>query len=850
MSRLNKSFLFLLLSVFFALSGVGYFYAPDAVLTFDVEPNIDARLFVYYTTNEHADFSDMQVCMTSCNRETNLMTVHIPAERICRIRLVPYDWNKRSTHGHYVKGPIPSGAGTYALVNPRLSDASGVSVGTEDFVHVTSGGNLPANAPCFLNNRVEETSATFEVKREVLFGKQFDVVRFAQVSACALLCAWLVMLALYAEPFLGASRKRHFRYALVSALACTMRFDMVPSFGVLSGCEWLSYLLHSWQDCQFMPVLMCVPFYALYRKAGALLKNEQACSKAAKGLAVLFALFLLVGKSYHTIGSSRLIWGFEYAQGIKAAVCFLGLVVLLYSLILLFFHVCETKSCRLFAGTEEASLVQSRRSLLARYFSGMARCPFATTFISLILFFIPFLALKYPCSMSWDGYTQALQYFVGEHISDAVVGPKSFDVVMNAHHPLLHTLLVLGAMKCGVWLGNLYAGLFLYSCMQLLVVALSVAFSVHVLVRCAHLRAPYASLIVAYFLLHPYMHDAMFNVIKDTLYSSAILVYLSLMFVFLRDHQVKDKNGMASKWYFYILMAVSAVGIVAFRHEGILILMAATVTGLMLNVKTAKPLCVAAVAALAAVCCISCLSRSLDVQPGEKIEKFSVPCQQLARALAEHEERFTPEEKQSVSEMFGGQDIARLYSTGVSDIVKVEFREDAEGENLRMFFEMWGKGLVRCPQTYVDAFLHNYYLYFYPDIKVVSQSGHVSIYATDLGARLGNPRGASYLQLSEKLHSKVRKYSEEILSLAVVNVPFLAATYTWVLCLLLAYVARHTSRNGMSLLLFPLFLFLLTYLGPTNGDYGRYCYPRMILLPFLFIAVIWLIHHHSAKYNG
>lgn len=850
-----KSLLYCFLVLLLILSGRDYFYSSDAVFEADYETKeiLNHEFFVYYTTNDYEQFSSVCVSSGLIDPEKRKIFAHIPAEKIKRIRIVYNDWIKLGEKGRYVN--CASLNEPHRLQNPKIRDGADIKVDTEDISLVRLDERLPSTTPCMLKGKHINDGVSYELKKQPLFGKHFFSLRFVQVIVMSLLCAGVVMWTIYAEPLKKRNKRRFFIYSVLSGLALSINFTVNPVFcyyeSFFKQCYvWLTYLSDSWRDCDFVHLALCFPLYLLYCKADEILEQREKSSVSAKALAVLFALFILVGRSYELIGSYRLIVGFEYAQSVKTALAFSGYFLFIYTLLLLLFRLIGKVSEKVTCSSENYEFKIRPWLPLQWYFAALAKRPFKTAFCTIVAFYIPFLILKFPCSMYCDGYLQAIQIHAGEHLENVLVGGSSQDIHLNAHHPLMHTLLIIALLKCGLLVGDAYMGLFFYSCVQLMIVASSVAYSVHALIKYTSIHAKYASLIVIYFLLHPMIHDYMFMVTKDVIYASALLAYISLMFVYIRTIGANNQSLKQVKWQFYVSLTAITVLITFSRNEGGLIIMIFALIALAFCFKLSKPLCYSAIVALGAMFLVSGLVRELDVQPGRKSEMFSLPCQQIARTLREHDEVFTQTDRDAIKTIFNNYDIAYLYSSGCSDSVKFKFQES--DDNARKFFKLWLKGMVSVPQTYLEAFIHNYYLYTFPDSNLVScKIGHTNNNMNiNLGSRLNSTWANNYMESSQNIITAFSGLREKLLSFPFFNLVLIAATYFWWLCIILAFVVRWRCKDGFVLMLLPICIALLPFLGPTNGDYGRYTYPLMVCLPFLSFAALYFVRDKLEKING
>lgn len=852
MSRCFSLLLYIFLVSLFVLSGKNYFYAPETIFEADFEAEVPPKIFVYYSPNDCGEFSATQVGYGSGEIASKKIKVRLSADRIKRLLVVPYDLQDRRAHGRYVVSDPNLGGDVSALANPRLFDHVGHRIDADDMVIVkpnedrAHSNKIAENTGCvpIAVQGQSENSVIFELKNQISFTKRFQPLKFIQSVVLSLFCAGLVMLAVIVDPVKKRNKVLWLLYALLSSVALSGSFSVEPLFNVPQKASWMSYFSQFWKYYDFVYLAAVYPIYLFFCKVHAIRNAGGQGFKSAKCLAIILSVFVLLGRLYEYTGSCELLIGFGCAQSLKTAISFAGFVVLFYAIMLFVYDKLNKVAVKVYGRDDDLSLRIKMKYCVRGYVSLLQKRPFVTMLLTLLAFYIPILIFKYPCSVSMDGYLQALQIFHGETIS---IGAGITKMELSAHHPIMHTLLIIGLLKCGLWLGNVYIGLFLYSCIQLLIVALAVSFAGYVLVKHAQLRGRHLCFIMLFFILHPVVSDYMFMLTKDVIYAASILAYLTVLFVYMKSVRGESKTRRA---FLFILLALSCMGMAFFRHEGWMVMMGASIVGLFVNFKSARLFFLSAMMSITAAVFISHLSQALDFRPGNRAEMFSVPCQQLARALRNHDDRFTEAEKQSVREIFSGKEIADLYMSGCSDNVKFKFRDDPSGKNIHKFLSIWAKGMLRCPLAYVDAFLHNHHLYFYPDYETVMVDPVSSYLTTDIGRRLGSSQGNSYMSRSESIYQGVDKMKKFVCSVPFLNLLMITASYTWIVLIFLVYAAHHGSKEAVTMMILPLCLTLLPFLGPTNGDYGRYTYPLMVCLPFACFAVLRLVKDKLNQNNG
>lgn len=74
----------------------------------------------------------------------------------------------------------------------------------------------------------------------------------------------------------------------------------------------------------------------------------------------------------------------------------------------------------------------------------------------------------------------------------------------------------------------------------------------------------------------------------------------------------------------------------------------------------------------------------------------------------------TDGEKQAIDAVLDYHAIGKRYDAGLSDPVKLTFREESTGEDMRNYLRVWMRMFFKHPDTCIQATLNNYYQFFHP----------------------------------------------------------------------------------------------------------------------------------------
>lgn len=430
---------------------------------------------------------------------------------------------------------------------------------------------------------------------------------------------------------------------------------------------------------------------------------------------------------------------------------------------------------------------------------------FWLSLLVLLLCWLPILLAFYPGITGYDVDNQSRQILTGEY---------------QANHPLLHTLLMGLCMKL---LGNT-SGYGLYTCIQLLLLALAVAWAMS---RLAGMRIPRWLWIclLALFALAPQHGVMAVSGTKDVLFAAAMLLLVVELLC-----PPDRRMGWLRMLLFATLVgllrngAVWAVGIGGLA----LLVFGLRKTGWRL------PACLMAAAVLA-LGVNTGLKAALNVQPtGMTGEALSIPCQQLARVYVQEDTEEAVRE-----EVLSRVPYAADYVPWLADNAKQAVYFGSKPQRVVSFFKLWGREGLRHPIEYIDAFLFTSKGYW-----DVGDSSFTTIYDDQPNEAKGvlMLRHAPDTPIEE--HSLLpglkalwkRLFAEnEYKRIPLVGLLLHPAVYTWLTAFVFA-CALWKRRRGFALLCGALLLeVLLKMLGPCCII--RYQYDLMLAAPVLLGAL-------------
>lgn len=326
------------------------------------------------------------------------------------------------------------------------------------------------------------------------------------------------------------------------------------------------------------------------------------------------------------------------------------------------------------------------------------------TFFFLILCWLPVFLAVYPGFFVYDAYEEYLQ-----------VATHTFTI----HHPLSHTLL-LGGIVCDVHklTGSYNLGIACYIILQMLLVAGGFTFLLTYLRR--RKKSPVLHLVSLLYLgLFPTVVMFALCSTKDTLFTLAVL----LLLICLLEMGTEDAAFYAARRW-QVLFVFSGIGMMLFRNNGFYAFLVMIPILLFYQKRYRRRLLALTLCAVTGFFLINgSLKTALHAQSGQYQEILTVPIQQLTRTYMYTPEAFSLEDKEILHEILS-PDALRLYTSRLSDPVKLHFDNDNFAKDKAKYAELWLRMGMKKPLVYLNAWWMTSYGFWYPNMVINVYQGH------------------------------------------------------------------------------------------------------------------------------
>lgn len=539
-------------------------------------------------------------------------------------------------------------------------------------------------------------------------------------------------------------------------------------------------------------------------------------TKLQKLLCILFSIFSIFGNSYLKIGTWNLIFGnillfiLSMLKGIS--------YYYFYKLFLMYLNGCLTK--------EKLDNYEPKNKILARFFQLFKDHPFIVSFVIMIIFWLIYIISFYPIILSPDPSFQIKQYF-NEHTKyiDWVIQVNK-NVNMTTHHPIIHTYLLGACIQIGRFFLNDNFGLFIYSFIQILTLASVLSYTIYFSFKHSVSNKWCFCLLLIYSLVPMFPLYAMSGV-KDTYYTAFMILYVLFIFDIVASYKTKKISWL----YGFYIMFVSIL-IILFRNNGIYVILLTFPLLIIFNKQNRVKFGLFFLAILSfSQIYNKIIIPNLGISEGSIREVLSIPFQQTARYVKYHSDDVTMKQKEIIDNIIGYDDLAMRYDPEKADPVKNNYNKYTTTNELKDYLkDVWLAGLLRHPDTYIEATLNNTYGYFYPNsIKWYIYHKYDSRITEN---NLVDYHYNNFVATRNILSKNAIAYPYYPIIGLISNIGF----NTWIL-LMLAVLVIDKRKKEFLIVLSPLFVSLLVCIASPVNTYFRYAMPYVFIIPTLIFLL-------------
>ncbi len=517
----------------------------------------------------------------------------------------------------------------------------------------------------------------------------------------------------------------------------------------------------------------------------------------AAGLpAFVFAINTVIGISFKEYGGFGYIFS-SRLNLVKAAGIIIGLTIL-FGVFLYGIYMCVMKI--------DCSLKRKLSRWKVTWLS----------FAVLLICYVPYLYIYFPGSMNSDSVDQLTMYF-------------GFSEMTN-HHPFLSSLLMGWFVELGMKFGNGALGIFMYVFMQTLVLAFAFAYTLGTMVKW-NLSEKMVIVCLAFYGLTPFWGGYAQLVIKDTLYTAVIVLFVTIFLECL-----VEKNVISNAKFLALIL--SGILSALLRNNGIYVVVISLLGGMFFSWKKRSR----GVFIKSLIVCLgfwlvwgNIALPLFQVKDGSIREMLSIPFQQTARYIQEYDSEVTEEERLAINTVLDYEWVQDMYTSYGADPVKNTYKEpEKEGEALANYFKHWFLMFFKHPTVYLEATIANSYYYYCANVSGSIESIYVDeIYENTYSEQLG--------LVVPKKHIEAREYLSELLvniqETPVLRLLLSEGFYTYILMGMMGFFIYLKKKKFIVGLLPNILGVLVCIASPVLGSF-RYYLPVIactcILLAYCF----------------
>lgn len=542
-------------------------------------------------------------------------------------------------------------------------------------------------------------------------------------------------------------------------------------------------------------------------------------------LALLFSFFMVFGYSYYKINSWDMIFENTF-QLFKATIVFIGYYILFRAIINYLFDI-------LFPKISTSKLKETTNKVYNFIF---IKHSFIMPLVIILICWLPYLIAYYPGILGADQSNQVKQ-FLGYDIPEesASNSTKLIDdnVKITNHHPVLHTIGIGLCAKLGLAIGNVNFGLFLFTLIQYIFLAVAFASIINFMKK---LKVPYwiKVLSLLLFALSPTIAVCSVQVNKDVIFASLIILYVIRLY-----ELIKSSNNKKLTIKNCIGIIILSLLVCLFRNNGIYAIVLSLPFVAIIDKLNRKQILISSITVLIIYQLIISVILPLFKIPNSGIrEMLSVPFQQTARYVKEHGDEVTEEEKQIIDKILDYDTLAERYDPLLSDPVKRDYNKNATTEDLINYFKVWFAQFLKHPTTYIQATMNNVYGYFYPETNLRQYNYYMVNSIEDINEIENFDYG--YIDELQGERHFIKGIASIITKFPGISWTMNIAFNVWLIMIIFVYLI-YSKKNRYIIYLLPFIsIILVCILSPVNAAY-RYSISFIFGMPLtvaIFIDIL------------
>lgn len=464
---------------------------------------------------------------------------------------------------------------------------------------------------------------------------------------------------------------------------------------------------------------------------------------------------------------------------------------------------------------------KNKKKVFKWYVEKLEKHPFITSFITIFIIYSLYMIAFYPIVLSPDPSYQIKMFFnvPTKYINYGI--QRNPNVFMTNHHPILQTYLIGWFLSFGRMILNDNFGLFMYTLFQSIIYIGVLSYTIKFLYE-HKIKSKYLLILIGIYTIVPMFPFYTVSAVKDTLYTAFMIIFVLKIYDFIDKY--KD-NSISIKEILFLFLISLLISL--FRNNGLYVVL---ITLFLLIFYTKKNKI--KITSLFIMIFISMYSFNnilipyLGISDGSIREMLSVPFQQTARLAKYHDDIISDKDKKVIDKVLTYDTLKDRYDMELADPVKNKFNKYATSEDLKKYFIVWGKYLLKEPVCYINATLNNTYGYIYPP-----KHNWYFYFKYDTRVTQDNLVDYHYNKLNT-LRKGLVYYAAAFPYIPFIGLISSIGFNTWIVLILTAYLITN-KKSKYILVLIPLYLSILICIVSPANTYFRYAMPYIYVIPCL-----------------
>ena len=467
-------------------------------------------------------------------------------------------------------------------------------------------------------------------------------------------------------------------------------------------------------------------------------------------------------------------------------------------------------------------------TLSTLFFENNTKC-LINCFVFIMLCHFPVFLAYFPGIFSYDTLYQ-VNFFVNHDYIEI--------------HPILHNLMIYGAVLCSEKFHIPYLGVFLYTLIQTTVMFFIFSYNIKFLSK---YNIPFVIRIFAllYFAFYPTNQVFLLISTKDVLFSGFLLLYIMFLYELVIDKEIFIKSNLKC-----VSLILTIFLMFSFRHNcyyAYIIILPILLFYFYNNVRISfKKITIVFLVPVLFWLIFSQVKLFYGITPPQIAPKISIPIQQIGRVRVLHDGDISDYDKKTYLEIIPPQnelnynpynvDVLKGDSISAKDNCKMlhsDYIESSVKNNPERFLKLYLKWGKQYPKEYIDAFLQNNYGYWYFFHKYRTEYPHFYLITYNQWSDIFGTQIVSSYPINKFIRLA---YDKIFLKADFVNNPLLFCLFSigvnsWLLlAMLLALAYKHKYKYLIPLLILVSIFWTILF-GPIV--LLRYVYQNFIAIPIL-----------------